>query len=145
MDYKEKAKELIDWFDGEENYSIVQYAANHGVGKKELFRWAGEDEGYAKALDYALTVMEFKATDAMLFGKMDKSVGMKLLETYCDWKADVTNVYQNVGGSLSSEAVDRLTEAIEGMRVDGRVVEDELPDGFGEVIVSAADFSLDGS
>ena len=49
---------------------------------------AKEDEGFAKALWYGLSVQEYKIVEGMLSGAIDRAVGLKMLETYNGWKGE---------------------------------------------------------
>jgi hypothetical protein len=77
---------MVKWFDEPENYSVVQFAADHRMSKEELFEMAAEDEEFRKALEYAFTVQEFKLADGAMSGAIDRTVALKMLETYNGWK-----------------------------------------------------------
>ena len=56
MDYKKMSEDMRKWFEEAEHYSVVHYAIERGMSKEELFSMAKEDEGFAKALWYGLSV-----------------------------------------------------------------------------------------
>ena len=132
--HAEWAKMLRDWYDEAENYSIVLFAANNEISKKDLLRMVDEDEEFARAYDYALTVMEFKVTDGMLHGEIDRGVGTRLLETYCGWKG--SEVGKEVAVPLSPEVAERLIDAVDRLSDVRSVALSSDVMGFGEVVAS---------
>lgn len=112
--YSELAKSLVKWIDEEEHYSVVHFAIEHGIGKGELMRLASEDLELGLAVDYALSVQEYKVADGAMRGVLDRNVSMKMLETYAGWKAPIgmVNVISNSTGDVSG-----LVEKIERLRV----------------------------
>lgn len=131
--YDEIAKDMRKWFEEAEHYSVVHYAIERGMSKEELFSIAKEDEGFAKALWYGLSVQEYKIVEGMLSGVIDRTVGLKMLETYNGWKGEV-NIVQKVEGSLSAEMADRLASAMEKLE---KFKAGEMVEGFGEVVASS--------
>ena len=109
---------MVKWFDEPENYSVVQFAADHRMSKEELFEMAGEDEDFRKALEYAFTVQEFKLADGAMGGAIDRTVALKMLETYNGWK----NALDLSVGGKDGGAI-KLSWVIEGEEV-----------GMGEVL-----------
>lgn len=128
--YDEIAKDMRKWFEEAEHYSVVHYAIERGMSKEELFSMAKEDDGFAKAMWYGLSVQEYKIVEGMLRGEIDRGVGLKMLETYNGWKGEV-NIVQKVEGSLSAEMADRLASAMEKLE---KFKAGEMVEGFGEVI-----------
>lgn len=85
MDRAELIKEIYDWFSVGENYSIVHFAIEHNMSKEELMRVCTEDEELKKALEYAMSVQEYKVAEGAITGTLDRSVAIKMLETYNGW------------------------------------------------------------
>lgn len=142
MDKHEFAVDMRSWFEVPEHYSVVHYAIERGMSKEELFGMAKEDEEFARALWYGLSVQEYKVTEGILSGVIDRAVGLKMLETYNGWKGEV-NVYQKVEGSLTPEMAERLASAVEKLE---EFKAGEMIEGFGEVPCSVpSDFSFSES
>jgi len=136
MDSKEWAKDLIGWFDGAENYSVVQYAAERGISKKELEEMCGDSEEFRLAYEYGLTVMEYKITDGALGGKVKEGVAMRILETYCGVKGAGVVVQNNEYRQYMMQAKEKAEEILGVRRVaddGGFLVEgdDSLKEGDG--------------
>jgi hypothetical protein len=93
-EHKELAKMLIEWLDDPAHYSVVHFAIEHGLSKEALLRMADEDEELGKALEYGWSVQEYKVAEGALTNALNRSVALKMLETYAGWKADV-NIVQN--------------------------------------------------
>jgi hypothetical protein len=74
------------------------------MSKEELFRVAGENGESQKALDYALSVQEYKVAEGSMTGALDRSVGLKLLETYAGWKGEVNILQKNEYKQFMNEA-----------------------------------------
>ena len=135
--HHEMVKVIKDWFFVPENYSIVDFAISYDLSHKDLMKMVDEDEEFAHAYDYALTVMEFKVTDLMLRGSMKESVGLRLLEKYCGWKG--TDLVKDV--PMSPELAERLAVAVEKLvSVDTPSLTVEK--GFGEVTVGESGVSV---
>ena len=98
------AKTLTDWIEVDENYSVIHFAAEMRMSKEELFRVADRNGVFRAALEYAMTVMEYKVTEFGLGRQMDKSVVLRMLETYAGWKADVNIVQRNEYMQYMTEA-----------------------------------------
>lgn len=142
MDKHEFSVDMRKWLEDEEHYSVVHYAISRGMSKEELFGMAKEDEEFARTLWYALSVQEYKVTEGILNGIIDRTVGLKMLETYNGWKGEV-NVYQKVEGSLTPEMAERLASAVEKLE---EFKAGEMIEGFGEVPCSVpSDFSFSES
>jgi hypothetical protein len=129
MSYHEEiVKALRDWMSVDAHYSIVHFAVECGLSKDKLFKMAASEEGVASglkdALDYALSVQEWKVAEGAMNGTLDRNVALKLLETYAGWKAvqqgptQVVNVQQNqIMPDVLAERV-ALIKAMRG-RADG--------------------------
>lgn len=104
IDHKELAREMIEWFSVEENYSVVQFAVERGLSREKLFRLAGEDGELQEALDYALSVQEHRVCKGAITGFFDKVVALKMLETYSGWKGDVNILQKNEYKQFMMEA-----------------------------------------
>lgn len=79
------SKDIREWFSEAENYSIVHYAIERGVSKEWLEEEAKRDEGFKEALEYALSVQEYKLVEGALGGALDRAVVMEMLRTYNGW------------------------------------------------------------
>jgi hypothetical protein len=85
MEHKEIAVALRSWIHEAEHYSIVHFAVEIGISKDLLFKMATEDEELRAALDYALSVQEWKVAESAMRGELDRNVALKLLATYAGW------------------------------------------------------------
>lgn len=85
--HKALAKTLRDWMLVDDHYSIVHFSVEAGISKQKLFALADEEIELREALDYALSVQEWKIVDGVMNKIFDKSI-LKLLETYNGWNAD---------------------------------------------------------
>ena len=103
-EYKRLAKEMIDWFSLPEHYSIVHFAIEQGMSKEELFRIAGDNGELQKALDYALSVQEYKVSEGAITGALDKNVSLRMLETFNGWKGEVNILQRNEYKQFMNEA-----------------------------------------
>lgn len=110
MTSKEIAADLIEWIDEAEHYSVVHYAVERGMSKEELFRKGGEDAELGRALDYALSVQEYKIADGGLNKELDRVVVLKMLETYHGWKGDGVILQKNEYKQYMNEAESRAKE-----------------------------------
>ena len=126
--HRELARLLIDYMGVDENYSVIKFAADMGMSKEELFRMAGEDSELSSALDYAFTVQEYKVCEGVLSGALDRSGGLRMLETYAGWKSEVNVLQKNEYKQYMAEA-DRRAEEIGGGRFP-MLEEDEDRDGL---------------
>lgn len=137
-DYKKLANDLIEWFSVGENYSIVHFAIEHGLSKEELFRVAGENSELQDAVDYGLSVQEYKVMEGGMRGILEKSVVLKMLETYNGWKGDINlvqrNEYKQFMNAASEKAKQILSQTSEvGDDVRDKVIGDEVTDdGVGD-------------
>ena len=113
-EYLEELSRLLrEWIAEKDNYSVIHFAAEHNISKDKLFRLAGENEKLKETLDYAFTVMEFKITEGALSGKLEKTVVLKMLETYSGWKSDVNILQKNEYKSYMNEAQRRAEEVLQ--------------------------------
>ena len=103
-EYKILAKEMIDWFSVPEHYSIVHFAIEQGMSKEELFRISGDNSELQKALDYALSVQEYKVAEGAITGALDKNVALRMLETFNGWKGEVNILQRNEYKQFMNEA-----------------------------------------
>ena len=107
---------LREWMGVAEHYSVVHFAVEHGMSKEELFRMAGEDSSLSKALDYAFSVQEYKVSEGVLSGALDRTGGLKMLETYAGWKGEVNILQKNEYKQYMNEAQRRAEEVLGGGR-----------------------------
>lgn len=100
---EELINEIYEWFSVGENYSVVHFAIEHGMSKEELFKVCEGDEELKKALDYAMSVQEYKVAEGALRGMLDRNVAIKMLETYSGWKMgrdeNVGAIFAQIGES----------------------------------------------
>jgi len=127
MDYKDLARMLREWISEPSHYSVVHFAIEVGMSKEQLFRMAGEDTELSSALDYAFSVQEYKVCEGVLSGELDKTGGLRLLETYAGWKGEVNILQKNEYKQFMNEAQRRAEEVVGG-RLGG-----VLPDASGDV------------
>lgn len=97
-------KEMKEWFDIPENYSVVHFAIEHQMSKEELFRICSEDSELQKMLDYVMSVQEYKVTEGARNGEFDRNVALKMLETYSGWKGEVNILQRNEYKQFMNEA-----------------------------------------
>lgn len=102
--HEELAELLVAWIDVPENYSVIKFAAEHGLSKEKLISMSGEDSALSDAFDYAKTVQEYKVTELALKGEMDRQTALKMLETYNGWKSDVNILQKNEYKQYMNEA-----------------------------------------
>lgn len=122
MTASEVAVALREWIHQAEHYSVVHFAVECGMSKDALFKMAMSDEELKDALDYALSVQEWKVAEGAMNGTLDRNVALKLLETYSGWKAvqqgptQVVNVQQN---SIMPDVLAERVALIKAMREKG--------------------------
>ena len=122
IDHKKLAREMVDWFKEEGNYSVVKFAVERGLSKDKLFRLAGEDGELQEALDYALSMQEYRVCDGAITGALERNVALKMLETYAAWKGDVNILQKNEYKQFMTEArvkAERILRSIEGKDTGG--------------------------
>ena len=112
---KELAEGIRVWISVPENYSVVHYAIEAGISKEELMRRGSEDDELGEALEYAMSVQEYKVVEGAMRGELDRNVVMKMLDTYSGWKGGVVNI-DNRRVDMSGEVAERLIEAIGKVR-----------------------------
>lgn len=118
--YKDLGDKLVKWISEPDHYNIVHFAVEAGISKEELFRYGNEDEYLSKCINYAFTVMEWKVSEGALGGDLDRTVALKMLETYSGWKGDVNILQKNEYRNYMNEAQRRADEILRGEnRVDG--------------------------
>jgi len=129
IDHKKLAREMVDWFKEEGNYSVVKFAVDRGLSKDKLFRLAGEDGDLQEALDYALSMQEYRVCDGAITGVLERNVALKMLETYAGWKGDVNILQKNEYKQFMTEArvkAERILRSIEdkGSGIDEKDIVD---------------------
>jgi hypothetical protein len=121
MSHADLGRLLREWIAEDEHYSVVHFAIEVGMSKEELFRMAGEDEGLGRALDYAFSVQEYKVCEGVLSGALDRTGGLKLLETYAGWKGEVNILQKNEYKQYMAEADRRAKEVVGDDETKGRI------------------------
>ena len=126
MECREIADALREWIHVAEHYSVVHFAVECGLSKDKLFKMAASDEGVASglsdALDYATSVQEWKVAEGAMNGTLDRTVALKMLETYAGWRAmkgdttQVVNVQQN---QIMPDVLADRVALIKAMRAKG--------------------------
>lgn len=76
---------LYEWFEVPGNYSLVHFAIEEGMSKDELMEKGSCDDRLKRAIDYALSVQEYKVVQGALDGSIDKIVALEMLKTYAGW------------------------------------------------------------
>lgn len=112
LDLKLLAVEMVDWFNVPENYSVIHFAIERGMSKEELFRKAGESVDLQAALDYGMSVMEYKVTEGAMTGALDRAVALKMLETYNGWKGEVNLLQRNEYKQFMNEASEKARKIL---------------------------------
>lgn len=77
------------------------------MSKEELFRLAGENSDLQKALDYGMSVQEYKVAHGAMIGTLAANVAQKMLETYNGWKGDVNLIQRNEYKQFMNEASEK--------------------------------------
>lgn len=121
---------MVEWFNVPENFSVVHFAIENGISKEELFRLAGDHIELQEALDYGMSVQEYKVMQGTLTGALDKTVGLKMLETYSGWKGDINFVQRNEYKQFMNEASEKAKQILSDVNGDvgygrGGVVDDD--------------------
>ncbi len=114
IDYKWLASELVAWFNIPENYSIVHFAIEQNMSKEKLFRLAGESSELQDAVDYGMSVQEYKLSHGALTGTLATPIAMKMLETYNGWKSDVNLIQRNEYKQFMNEASEKAARILGG-------------------------------
>jgi hypothetical protein len=123
IDYEWLAKEIYEWFNVPEHYSVVHFAVEHNMSKEELFRICAEDRECQRMLDYAMSVQEYKVVEGAINGALDRNVVLKMLETYSGWKGDVNILQKNEYRQYMNEAERKAREILGGDGVSEGVSE----------------------
>ena len=108
MTHSEIAVALRAWIHEPAHYSVVHFAVEIGIDKGKLFKMATEDEELQSALDYAMSVQEFKIVEGALSGALEKTVALKLLATYAGWE-DKSEINLK-GAGLAADVFGIITE-----------------------------------
>lgn len=95
MTHEELTKELKDWIEDPEHYSVVHFAVEMEISKEKLMQMATEDIALGEMLEYAFSVQEYKITEGALSGKLDRQTALKLLETYNGWRGEMNIIQKN--------------------------------------------------
>lgn len=122
IDYKWLASELVAWFAVPENYSIVHFAIEQNMSKEKLFRLASESSELQDAVDYGMSVQEYKLSHGALTGTLATPIAMKMLETYNGWKSDVNLIQRNEYKQFMNEASEKAAKIL-GSVEDGSLVD----------------------
>jgi len=122
--HQELAEKLRAWITESEHYNVIQFCAETGISKEELFRVSGESHELQMALDYAFTVMEWKVSQGVLSGELDRMGGLKMLETYAGWKGEVNILQKNEYKQFMNEA------KVKAEQILSRVTEEATADGI---------------
>lgn len=125
MGHDELGKALVAWITVPEHYNLLHFCSEAGLSKERLFRMAGESSVLQEALDYAMTVMEWKLSDGALQGNLDRVSAMKMLETYNGWKSDVAIVQRNEFKQFMNEAKVKAEQILSRSRSGHDAVEAE--------------------
>lgn len=110
----ELAEDLRAWIEEAEHYSVVEFAISRGMSKEELIRLGGDDKELGDAIDYAFSVQEYKLAEGALNGVLDRTVALKMLETYNGWKSDVNVLQKNEFRQYMNEAQRKAQEILAG-------------------------------
>lgn len=125
MGHDELGVALVAWITEPEHYNLLHFCSEVGLSKERLFRMAGESAALQEALDYAMTVMEWKLSDGALQGNLDRVSAMKMLETYSGWKSDVAIVQRNEFKQFMNEAKVKAEQILSRSRSGHDAVEAE--------------------
>jgi hypothetical protein len=138
MDHKEIAVALRPWIRVPDHYSVVHFAVEIGISKDLLFKMATENEELRATLDYALSVQEWKVSDGALQGTLDRTVALKLLETYSGWNnkseinfkgSPISISGINIPTEVTDEIAERITENISALQRYGAIKATDSPTG----------------
>jgi len=123
LDYEDLADKLRAWISEPEHYNVIHFCVEAGLSKDQLLRYGGESECLQEALDFAWTVMEWKVSEGALSSAMDRSVALKMLETYSGWKGDVNILQKNEYRSYMNEAQRKAGEILNQIATEGEGIE----------------------
>ena len=87
--------ELVNWLCLPANYLIVQYLAENSLTRRRVEKLCEGNQEAIDLLDDAYTIQEYKISVGALEGKLEKSIALRMLETFHNWKQTPAVVVQN--------------------------------------------------
>lgn len=97
------------WLEDPKHFFVGQFAIEHGLSRDELDEVANNSPRFSRALKYAYAVQEYRVAMGALDGSIDRTVALKMLDTFHDWKSDTgsnatINMFQKYANDASLRA-----------------------------------------
>lgn len=104
---KKDFQALVDWMYIPANYMVKEYCIMAGVTLDDMRDIAEQDDETKRLFELALAIQEVKVAKGALDGDIDRTVALKMLETFHEWKGDASVKNFNQFNKYATDASER--------------------------------------